>query len=240
MISKKLLSLSFIFFLISSQFSGAQNFYIEKTPRKYSAHLGIGPASIYADNGGPYRNFEFPIFPAFSLGLASKISRRTNLRGTFGFQPVSSNLDYIPDLAIQWGEENKAYAFSGNAYTLDLMPEFYLSVYDSHIERPKYNFYGGLGLGIIMVFREQAIAKTNEVQIQDATSTSIYIPIRIGASMGISPHWDLGFEGTLLSTFSDYLDGNEGSNTTNDMLIQGQFFVKRYLSPFPFWKKRPN
>ncbi|WP_215222930.1 DUF6089 family protein [Echinicola shivajiensis] len=238
--SIKLLTLYFLAFFIPSQIVCAQNFYIQKTPRKYSAHLGIGPASIYADNGGPYRNFEFPISPSFNLGIASKLSKRTNLRATFGYQPVSSNLNKIPDLALRWGEEGQAYAFTGNAYTLDLMPEFYLSVFDSHMERPKYNLYGGLGLGVIMISREQAIAVPEEVQVQKATSTSVYIPIRIGGTVGINPHWDLGFEGTLIATFSDYLDGNEGSNTTNDMLVQAQFFAKRYLSPFPFWKKRPN
>lgn len=215
----------------------AQNFYKERVPRPHSVHLSLGPASMYTDNGGPYRNFEFPISPAVNLGLAKKLTNRINMRATLGFQHVTSNKSYNPNLALAWGREGNAYAFQGNAYTLDLMPEFYYSPFNSHIERPKYNGYAGIGLGFIVLPREQAVATPDGQVISNETGSSLYVPIRFGGMIGVSPLWDIGFEASIIAILSDDIDGNAEFNSANDMLLQGQFFVKRYLSPFPLWKK---
>ncbi|WP_236252785.1 DUF6089 family protein [Echinicola sp. 20G] len=239
MILKPIFCLLFLMATFAAGSLSAQNFYRERIPRIYSLHIAAGPGSIYADNGGPYRNFEFPISGAVTVAAAKKLNHRINLRASMGFQHVNSNVEHFSDRAFEWGEENKAYAFQGNAFYLDIMPEFYFIPFETHIMRSRFNGYAGVGLGFLAVPGEQAVASNNQnnVIINKTTPTSLYVPLRIGGTMAFGNNWDIGFEASLLTALSDELDGNAGSNTTNDMLMQGQFFVKRYLSPFPFWKK---
>ncbi|GAB3646579.1 hypothetical protein GCM10028791_07090 [Echinicola sediminis] len=194
---------------------------------------------IYTDIGGPYKTFEFAIQPAINLGLAKKITDRINLRGTLGYQRVSGhNFPSTSNIALQWGANNQSYAFDGNAFTLDIMPEIYLSSFRSHIERPKYNAYGGIGLGLTVIPSTQYFANSDESFKKNSTGASFHLPFRLGGMMALNPLWDIGFEGSLIVLIKDDLDGNGGFNKFNDMMLQGQFFVKRYLSPIPFWKKQ--
>ncbi|WP_394337161.1 DUF6089 family protein [Echinicola strongylocentroti] len=232
---------SFILFITIVSLSlgalSAQGFYKERIPRIYTLSFGVGPASMYSDNGGPYRQLDFPIFASFTLSASKKINRRMNLRLSTGYQHVSSNVEYVAERAYEWGDENKAYAFSGDAFYLDFMPEFYFLPFDTHIERFRVNGYAGIGVGVITIPQKQAYAKTDQVTIIETSPSALYVPIRLGGTVAWGANWDVGFEASLFTTFSDDLDGNAGSNRTNDMLLQGQFFVKRYLSPFPFWEK---
>ncbi|GGF16745.1 DUF6089 family protein [Echinicola rosea] len=238
MAAKHLLITS-LFTLVIAGTLPAQNFYKESIPRVYTLTLAGGPASMYSDNGGPYRKLDFPIFGSVTLSAAKKINRRINLRLSAGYQHVSSNMEYVAERAYEWGEENKAYAFTGDAVYIDFMPEFYFLPYETHIERFRVNGYAGIGLGFMAIPEKQAYAYPNETEITviESTPTALYLPVRLGGSVAFGPNWDVGFEASLFATLSDELDGNAGSNKTNDMLMQGQFFVKRYLSPFPFWEK---
>lgn len=236
--SIKLSSLLF-FLLFSVTASFGQNFYKERIPRVYSLQFSAGPAIMYSDNGGHYRGLDFPVYPSFELSGMKKINRRIDLRATVGYQHVSSSMEYEADKAYQWGEQLYAYAFQGDAFFFDITPQFNFMTYETHIERSRINGYAGVGIGFIAIPSEQAYAlpNTTRATIIKTTPSSIYIPIRLGGTVAFGSNWDIGFEASLLATLSDELDGNVGYNQTNDMLFQGQLFVKRYLSPFPFWEK---
>ncbi|WP_229802440.1 hypothetical protein [Echinicola pacifica] len=229
-----------VFFLTSE--INAQNFYKERIPRPYTVSLYGGPASMYTDNGGPYRDLNFPIFGSFALAGEKKITSRVNFRATLGYQHVSSNKEYNANQAFQWGEDNKAYAFQGDAFYIDFSPVFYFIPYPSHVMRPRVNGYAGIGLGYLVLPGQQAFATKDpngdpKLSVIDITNSTIYLPIRLGGSMAFGSNWDIGFEGSLFASFSDELDGNAGTNQTNDLFMQANFFVKHYISPFPFWKK---
>ncbi len=232
----KIIYLSLALFLLCTSVF-AQYGQNDWAPREHQIHFGFGPAFIYADNGGVYRQFDCSINPAFSLAYAKKLNSRFKFRATSGFQFLSSSNNLSQDKALEWGEEDHAYSFTGNAIYLDVMPEFYLFPSDRHMERNRFNFFAGLGIGYLLVKRDQIIARTENNQESEEKDSALYIPFRIGGFFAPAPHWDIGVEGNILTSFSDQLDGNSDHNRANDILFQIQFTVRRYLSAVPFWKK---
>lgn len=193
---------------------------------------------MYADNAGGVRNSTFKVRPAASIAYGRKVNSFVEIRGSFGFQMLESqDPGYYSDSVLrQWVATDQAIGIKGNAFHVDLMPVFHLPV-ERHIDRNDLNIYAGVGVGVMVVDKEEARIIDNIPTTEHRSLSVAYIPIRGGVSYRISTHADLALEGTFLATFSDEIDGNVGFNRFNDHLIQGQIVYKRYLSPFPFWRK---
>ncbi|MDN3670115.1 hypothetical protein QWY93_12345 [Echinicola jeungdonensis] len=213
----KFVYIGLVFLIFSCCPAIAQYSQNDWAPRDHQIHFGIGPSFMYADNGGVYGKFDFSIDPAFSLAYVKKITPGMKLRASTDFQFLSSGNYTGQEKAIEWGEEGHAYSFSGNAIFLDIMPEFYLYPYARHMERKRFNFFGGLGIGFMHVSREQTVYQGGGDQITEEKKGSFYIPLRGGGFYAPAPNWDLGVEGSILTSFSDQLDGNSGHNRANDI-----------------------
>ena len=229
----------FIGLLFYGSLGMAQNFNKDILPRYNRISVGLGPSFMYADNAGGVRNFTVKFRPSASVSYEREISSFLELKGTVGYQMLESQTPtYYSDSAlINWNEAGQAFAMKGHAYYIDVMPVFHVFPYDTHINRTTINIYAGIGIGVMGVNKEEVRLVLGEPNIQEKSMALAYIPIRGGLSYRIGPHSDLSFEATLLTTFSDSIDGNEGYNRFNDLLFQGQVVYKRYLSPFPFWSK---
>lgn len=217
--------------------SMAQNLQKEIIPRLNNVYIGIGPSFMYADNAGGVRNSQFKVRPAASVAYGRKLNSFVEIRGSFGYQMLESqDPSYHRDTVVrQWIATDQALAIKGNAFYVDLMPLFHLPV-ERHIDRSDLNIYAGIGLGVMVVDKEEARVVANTPTIEHRSLSAVYIPIRGGVSYRIGDHGDLSLEGTILATFSDDIDGNTGFNRFNDHLFQAQIIYKRYLSPFPFWR----
>lgn len=228
----------FVGLLLFTHLSSAQNFHKEIIPRLNNLYVGVGPSFMYADNGGGLRNSQFKIRPAASIAYGRKVNSFMEVKGTFGFQMLESqDPNYYRDSVLrQWVSTEQALGVKGNAFYLDLMPVFHLPV-ERHIDRTDLNIYAGVGIGVMLVDKEEARVINNTPTIEHRSVSLAYIPIRGGVSYRIGDHGDLALEGTFMATFSDEIDGNVGFNRFNDHLFQGQIVYKRYLSPFPFWRQ---
>lgn len=223
--------LVFALFLSISGSISAQNFYKERISRNNILTIGLGPSFAYLDNGGQYRDYNFAIKPAFSLGLTKKLSEIMELRATTGVQWISSG--GIPN-AVQrdlWDFDNASYTAKGQSYFFDLIPSFYLIPFSNHMHRSKVNLYGGAGLGVMHVSTEQTKSLSPEEAPTQHQITTGYVPVRAGLSLRIGPYSDLAGEGTMLWTFTDNLDGNVGNNRYGDHLFQAQIVLRRYFIP---------
>ncbi|HLW19598.1 MAG TPA: hypothetical protein VKX33_04710 [Cyclobacteriaceae bacterium] len=227
--------------LFLSHLTVAQNFYKDIIPRVNNLYIGVGPSFMYADNGGGLRNSQFKIRPATTIAYGRKINSFLELKGSFGYQMLESQDPgyYNDEVLRRWIEAGQAVGMKGNGYYFDLMPAFNLPV-ERHIDRKNVNIYAGIGLGVMLVRKEEVKIINNVPTVEKKTLSLAYIPIRGGISYRIGPHSDLALEGTMMATFSDEIDGNVGFNRFNDHLFQGQIVFKRYLSPFPFWNKYLN
>jgi hypothetical protein len=224
--------------LLLSHFTFAQNFQKEIIPRLNKVYVGVGPSFMYADNAGGLRNSQFKMRPAVSVAYGREINSFLEIKGTTGFQMLESqDPSYYSDAVLrEWMVNNQAIGMKGNGYYIDVMPTFRLPV-DRHINRPDLNIYAGIGIGIMLVDKEEARVINNTPTIEQRSTSLVYIPIRGGVSYRIGDHGDLSLEGTILATLSDEIDGNTGFNRFNDHLFQAQIVYTRYLSPFPFWQK---
>lgn len=219
-----------VFFLISGLAMG-QSFYQEKIPRNNVFSIGIGPSFAYMDNGGQYRDFNFELKPSFSASYSRKINSRFDLRGTVGYQQISSGGN--PPISVQENWERKGSSFTaiGSVYFMDVMPSMNLFQYDHHMNRRKVNLYGGFGLGVLHMATKQTKSFEENEFPSNHTSTIPYVPIRAGLSYRIGKYADIAGEGTILWTFTDAVDGNVGSNRFNDQFAQAQIVYRRYLIP---------
>lgn len=224
--------------LLLSHLTVAQNFQKEIIPRLNHVYVGIGPSFMYADNAGGVRSSQFKIRPAASFAYGREVTPFMDVRGTFGFQMLESqDPSYYQDSVLRrWIATDQALGIKGNAFYFDLMPIFHLPV-DRHINRGNLNIYAGVGIGVMLVDKEEARVINSTPTTEHRSMSLFYVPVRGGVSYRIGDHGDLALEGTVLATFSDDIDGNIGFNKFNDHLFQAQIVYKRYLSPFPFWKK---
>ncbi|UJP63503.1 hypothetical protein [Mongoliitalea daihaiensis] len=204
----------------------AQSFYKELTPRTSVLSIGVGPSFIYADNGAQYHQKNFEINPAASIAYILRFHNHWGLQTTTGLQIIESG--GTPGLAPirRWQETGGAFRFNGLAYFADVMPTFYLMPYFNHMNRPLVNIYVGTGIGIIHVDRKEYFSFDPSEQPSKASITSGYIPVRGGIDLKLSSFSDLSLEGTILFSFSDYLDGNAGYNSFYDHLFQMQIKYK--------------
>lgn len=208
-----------------------QSFYKEKIPRNNVFSIGIGPSFAYIDNGGQYRAWNFEIKPSISASYFRKINSSFDLRGTVGYQQIRSGGN--PPIKVQenWTKKGSSFTAVGSMYSVDVIPSMNLIPYDHHMNRSKFNIYGGFGLGVMLIATEQTKSFEENETPTNQTSTIPYLPIRAGLSYRLGKYADIAGEGTILWTFNDTLDGNAGSNKYNDQFAQAQIVYRRYLVP---------
>lgn len=223
-------SLILLLSLISG-FATGQSFYQEKIPRNNVISFGIGPSFAYMDNGGQYREFNFEIKPSFSASYFRKINSRFDLRGTIGYQEISSGGNPPIKAQEKWTKKGSSFTTTGSLYFLDVIPSMNLFQYDHHMNRSKFNLYGGFGIGVLHMATKQTKSYEENEFPSNHTSTIPYIPMRAGLSYRIGKYADIAGEGTILWTFNDALDGNVGTNKYNDHFVQAQIVYRRYLVP---------
>ncbi len=224
------LSLIALFFLVSGMVHG-QSFYKEKVPRNNVISFGIGPSFIYMDNGGQYRDWNFEIKPSVSASYSKKLNPMFDLRATAGFQQIASGGNPPDVIQENWTERESSFTAKGTVYFFDVIPSMNLIPYDHHMNRSKFNIYGGIGLGVMHVATEQTKSFEENERPTNQSVTTPYIPVRAGLSYRIGNYSDIAGEGTILWTFNDTLDGNAGFNKYNDQLAQAQIVYRRYLIP---------
>lgn len=224
------LSVIVLFFLVSGLANG-QSFYQEKIPRNNIFSFGIGPSFAYMDNGGQYREWNFEIKPAISASYSKKLNPMFDLRATVGFQQISSGGNPPAVIQENWTAKGSSFTTKGSVYFFDVIPSMNLIPYDHHMNRSKFNIYGGFGLGVMHVATEQTKSFEENENPTNQSTTNPYIPVRAGLSYRIGNYSDIAGEGTILWTFTDNIDGNAGSNKYNDQLAQAQIVYRRYLIP---------
>ncbi|WP_245786912.1 hypothetical protein [Algoriphagus aquimarinus] len=207
----------------------AQSFYKEKQSRDNIFSIGIGPAMAYMDNGGQYRAFNFEVKPSVTASLIKRLNDRFDLRASAGMQWISSGGNPTPKIIGSWFEKHSAFTVSGPVYYFDLMPSMYVVPFANHMNRSLFNFYGGVGLGVMHASTEQTKTFDKDEIPTHHTITTGYIPIRAGLSYSIGPFSDIALEGSLMMTFTDNLDGNIGFNRYGDHLGQAQVVYRRYF-----------
>lgn len=231
---KKVIQLLLLLPLIAIGFElQAQNFYKEKVSRDIIASFGIGPSFAYMDNGGQYRDFQFEITPSISAALTKKFTPSFDVRATLGYQGIRSGGNPSTRVRDYWYQNFSSFTAKGPAFYFDMMPSFNLVPFANHMNRSRFNFYGGAGLGIMYVSTEQTKSYSPEETPTRHNITTAYIPVRAGLSYTLGPYSDIAGEGTLLFTFTDNLDGNEGFNRYGDHLAQAQIVYRRYFHAKP-------
>ncbi|WP_143959173.1 hypothetical protein [Litoribacter populi] len=222
---KHFLSTIFFFAICFQAFS--QSFGPGMKLPKHTIMLGFGPGFMYADNGGRLTQFDFKTRPVFDLGYVYHLNPKVGIRATLGTQWLESNTQ-VPDRTIEkWGEQNQAFAFSGTAYYFDIMPEI---TFGDPYKRSPNRFYGGIGLGILQVYRTQQTLIAERVVTKDAFTQTAYFPFRFGYSRQLNINWSAAAETSFFFTLSDDLDGNVGYNTFgNDYLFQFKVAIRRSL-----------
>ncbi|UZD22613.1 hypothetical protein PBT90_04165 [Algoriphagus halophytocola] len=207
----------------------AQNFYKEKQSRDNIVSIGVGPSFIYMDNGGQYRTFNFEFNPSISASLTKRLTDRFDVKATGGMQWISSGGNPSQQVTDYWTANNSSFTANGTAYYFDLMPTVYLVPFGNHMNRSMFNFYFGLGLGVLHANTEQTKSfSEDEVPVREKVTTG-YVPIRGGITYTIGAYSDIALEGTMLATFTDNIDGNVGFNKFGDHLLQAQIVYRRYL-----------
>lgn len=214
--------------------SNGQNFYKEKISRNNFLQAGIGLGTIYADNAGGVRNLTFLLRPGLSFTYGRKIHKHWDVRANIGYQRYrSQDPDHYGPTTVQlWAASNQAITSKNNLLFLDLIPSFYLFSSENHARRTKINAYGGAGIGLLMNSNQTTKFNFDGTSNHKDTQLTSYIPFKGGLSYRLDIYTDIAFEGTLMFTFSDKLDGNEGYNRLNDHPLIGQIVIRRYLDPF--------
>ncbi|MFC5625645.1 hypothetical protein [Algoriphagus winogradskyi] len=218
-----------VIFLFASINLPAQSFYKEKNSRDNILSIGVGPSFAYMDNGGQYRAINFEIKPSISASLTKRLNDRFEVRATGGLQWISSGGDPNKAVTDIWAANNSAFTAVGSVYYFDIMPSMYVVPFGNHMNRSMFNFYIGLGLGVMHANTDQTKSFSEDEIPTNEKITTGYVPIRGGVSYTLGPYSDIALEGTLLATFTDNLDGNVGFNRFGDHLVQGQIVYRRYF-----------
>lgn len=222
----------------------AQNFYKELTPRDRQLTVGIGPSVAYTDFSFEDSRFPSVLHPSLFLAYGQQFKDHIFLVTTIGVQLSESNHVFrgSEDLA-PFVDSGKSITYKTQSLFVDIMPQFNIWRSDTHVWRPGFQVYGGVGLGIIASSGvEQYITLKNPdsdfvgendinrdyPRMSRATG---YIPFRVGISKKIHPHWDLGLQGTYMYLFTNSFEGNNLINNKNDQLFQVHLTIKRYLPP---------
>ena len=229
-ISVLLLSMLLIGSLCNAQELNAQNFKKQEMDSRNMAFFGFGPSMLYADNGGDYPSMTFPVRPNITAGYTRGLLPYLGLRMTTGWQRLVSWDGFNDRIKEGWTENGQAASFTGSALYLDVMPQFMLFTQENLGNRPKFNLYGGLGIGTLFVNRNQQTFNPEGPDPSSRVSTvAVYIPLRAGASYFIGELYNISLESTFIRSFSDDLDGNRGYNNRNDHMFQLNVVLQRYF-----------
>ena len=207
----------------------AQNFYKERSGRNQTLGAGIGPGFIFADNGGIYRDFNFALKPALSAHYGRRINSFWQLRATAGIQGLRSGGEYPVDVLQVWDVRKSAFRFSGTALYADVMPMIQLFPFVNHMDRPTFNWYGGIGIGILQASTTLYYNMSQNSPSRKQRLLTASFPVRSGVSYRLGDFGDISLEGSLLLTMTDQVDGNSGYNKFGDHLINIQLQYTRYL-----------
>jgi len=202
--------------------------------------VAIGPAMLYGDNAGHYREFRFKVSPALSLSYNRELTDDFDIRVTAGVQLMDSGDFGMSHFTREnkSGFNNQAINFTGQAFFLDIMPVYQFNPTPPGYVGYQFNYYAGVGLGGIYSNRLDQIPLERQhasapLIVEEVSNQSIaaYIPIRAGISTNLEGLWDIGVEGTLITAFPSNVDGNTIKNKILplDMLLQFQVTIKRYL-----------
>jgi len=209
----------------------AQSFYKERISKDNIFSIGVGPSFAYLDNGGQYRTGDFEIKPSISASLIKRMTPRFDLRATAGIQWIRSGANPGIFVTDKWSENFSSFTTKGQGIYFDMMPSINVVPFANHMNRSRWNLYGGAGIGLMHVNTKQTKSfSENEVPTR-AQITTAYIPLRAGLSYRIGPYADIAGEGTMFFTFTDNLDGNIGFNRYGDHLAQAQIVYRRYFIP---------
>ncbi len=220
-----------VIFLFSSTLLSAQSFYKEMQIRDKIVSIGVGPSFAYLDNGGQYRGFDFEFKPSVSASFIKRLTDRFDLRATGGVQWISSGGNPSAKVQELWTDNNSSFTANGSVVYFDVMPSLYVVPFGHHMNRSMFNFYAGLGLGVMHASTDQTKSfNIEEIPVRENITTA-YVPIRAGLSYTLGAFSDIAVEGTMMVTFTDNLDGNIGFNKFNDNFVQGQIVYRRYF----FW-----
>lgn len=220
-----------LFFFGLSPLIYGQNFYKERISRDNIFSIGVGPSFAYMDNGGQYRAGNFEIKPSISASLIKRLNTRFDLRATAGVQWISSGGNPSTSVTDNWFENFSSFTAVGQSFYFDIMPSMNVVPFANHMNRSRWNLYGGFGIGVMNVSTKQTKSfSENEVPTKEQITTA-YIPVRAGLSYRIGPYSDIAGEGTMFFTFTDNLDGNVGFNRYGDHLAQAQIVYRRYFIP---------
>ena len=218
-----------VILLFASTDMFAQSFYKDRQSRDIILSVGVGPSFSYLDNGGQYRSLNFEIKPSVSVALNKKLTDMFEIRATGGVQWISSGGNPSNDVMDFWTANNSSFTAVGSIYYFDIMPSIYIIPFGHHMNRSMFNFYGGLGLGVMHASTDQTKSyNVDEVPVRVKMTTG-YIPVRAGLTYTLGANSDIALEGTLLATFTDAIDGNAGFNKFGDHFIQGQVVYRRYF-----------
>jgi hypothetical protein len=223
----------FLILLFISHFAHAQY-------SRDNISVGIGPAMLYGDNAGQYRQFRFKVNPALSLSYSREVSDEFDIRATAGVQLMDSGNFGIGGFRKEnmSAVENQAVNFTGQVFFFDVMPVYLFNPAPPGYVGYAINYYAGIGLGAILSNRVDQIPierqrSTEPLVLNEEENQSIaaYIPIRAGLSTNLEGLWDIGIEGTVITAYPSILDGNTIRNKIIplDMLLQFQITFKRYL-----------
>ncbi|MDN3688491.1 outer membrane beta-barrel protein [Cyclobacterium jeungdonense] len=211
----------------------SQNFYKEKVSRNQYYQVGLGLGAMYADNSGRIRRVEVKTGPSVSFTYGRKIHSHIDLRGNLGYQRTQSqDQDYFSTQVIEaWRTSGQALASKNNQVYLDLMPTLHIIGSENHTQRKRINLYMGTGFGMLLNLNQETRLESNGPETSNNSMVVGYIPVRGGLSYKLNLYTDIAFEGSILLTFSDKLDGNEGFNRFNDHPVAGQIVFRHYINP---------
>ena len=127
-------------------------------------------------------------------------------RATVGFQQIASVRNPPTVIQKNWIAKQSTFTTKGSVYFFDVIPSMNLIPYDHDMNRPKFNIYGGIGLGMMHVATEQTKSFEEKERPTNHSTTNPYIPIRVGLSYRIGNYSDIEGERTILWTFTNNLD----------------------------------
>ncbi|WP_373495100.1 hypothetical protein [Aquiflexum sp.] len=204
---------------------------------------GFGLGMMYGDNSGIYKFLQFKNLPAFSVAYSKEMSDKIDIRASIGGQIINSG-EYRPlnsPKIVEWGNNEQAYFFKGNAFFADVMPILYLNPNQSGRAGEPVNYYIGLGLGGLYSQRAQRVLRdgviengmlvAGAVERSNQTLVTPYVPIKLGMSTNLEYEWDLAFEMNVMGLASSEIDGNIMTNKlfNPDVLVNFQVVLRRYF-----------
>jgi hypothetical protein len=201
--------------------------------------LGIGSSFIYGENTGNFSRLQFQVSPAITFSHNKQLSHHVDFRSTLGGQRLESGgyIDPNDPTVRYWSNKGQAFDFTGFAYFADIMPVYLFNPNLDQRVGDVVHFYAGLGIGIMHVARKQDVLAPDSfdslrVETSKKSTTSAYIPLRIGVSSNFDFMWDYAVEFSALTATSSNIDGNNLKNKLiyPDILFQVQVKVKKYIS----------